>query len=374
MSTATPSNALTTGDRLPFWSAVGIIAQREIMVRLRSKAFVISSIIFVLGILATVVIGSVGPQLFDDEPTVAVTSETEDAVAAVGDLDIVPVASDAEARDLVASGDASAAVLASSSASGMTVVAEREVPSSLVQALSVSPDVELLDADAPHPALTYFIGFGFGIVFFMSALTFGGTIAQSVVEEKQTRIVEILLATVPARALLAGKILGNSVMAFAQIALTAAVVLIASAVLENRLLLDGLGMPIAWFVVLFTVGFVLIASLYAATAALVSRVEDLASATSPVMTLVMIPYFLVIIFNNNPTVLAVMSYIPFSAPVAVPMRVFLGTAEWWEPIVSFAVVVVTTVVVVLVSARMYERSLLRTGSRVKLREALGSRG
>ena len=50
--------------------------------------------------------------------------------------------------------------------------------------------------------------------------------------------------------------------------------------------------------------------------------------------LVMIPYFLVIFFNDNPTVLAIMSYVPFSAPVGMPMRVFLGIAEWWEPFLS----------------------------------------
>src|SRR5690606_24030877 len=125
-------------------------------------------------------------------------------------------------------------------------------------------------------------------------------------------------------------------------------------------------------VALFTVGFVMIAALYAATASLVSRVEDLGSATSPIMMLVMIPYFLVIFFNNNPTVLAVMSYVPFSAPVAVPMRIFIGTSAWWESLLSLAVLVLAMVLAIRVAALIYERSLLRTGARVKLGDVLRS--
>ena len=72
-----------------------------------------------------------------------------------------------------------------------------------------------------NPGLLYLVAFGFGIVFFMSAITFGSTISQSVVEEKQTRVVELLMSAIPVRALLAGKVLGNSVMAFGQIILIA---------------------------------------------------------------------------------------------------------------------------------------------------------
>jgi ABC-2 type transport system permease protein len=84
----------------------------------------------------------------------------------------------------------------------------------------------------------------------------------------------------------------------------------------------------------------------------------------------MIPYFLVIFFNDNPTVLAIMSYVPFSAPVGMPIRVFLGTAQWWEPILSLIILVATTAAAVLVGERIYRNSLLKTGARVRLQEAL----
>lgn len=204
----------------------------------------------------------------------------------------------------------------------------------------------------------------------MSAMTFGTTIAQSVVEEKQTRIVEILMSTIPVRALLAGKVVGNSVMAFLQIVAIAALAILGMVVTSQKVLLGTLGSSVIWFVVFFAIGFVMLAALYAATASMVSRSEDIGSVTSPVMILVMLPYILVILFNNNPTVLAVMSYVPFSAPVGMPMRIFLGTAEWWEPLLSLAILVVTTVLTLALGSRIYSNSLLRLGARVKLTEAL----
>ena len=102
--------------------------------------------------------------------------------------------------------------------------------------------------------------------------------------------------------------------------------------------------PIVWFVVLFLFGFVMIAALYAAAAALVSRTEDLNTALQPLTWLVMLPYLGIAVGNSNPLAMTVMSYIPFSAPVAVPVRIFLGQSAGWEPFASLALLVLTTVV------------------------------
>lgn len=366
MSTTTAARR----GRTPFAQAAAIVAQREIMTKLRSKAFIVSTALFVGAIFVMVLLSSLGPQLFDSTTRVAVTEQTASAIEGVEGYEVEVLGSAQAVREAVESGDVSAGVLQDDGPSGLLVVGDREAPTGVLQLLSVQPELELLDPNAPDPMLTYFIGIAFGIVFFSSAITFGQTIAQSVVEEKQSRIVEIMLATVPARAILAGKVLGNSILAFGQIALIAAVVLLGGAVTGSQLLLDGLGMPIVWFVALFTIGFVMLAALYAAAAALVSRSEDLGSASSPLMMLIMIPYILVIIFNNNPLALQIMSYVPFSAPVAVPMRVYLGTMEWWEPLLSLAILAATTVGAILFAALVYERSLLKTGAMVKWRDAL----
>ena len=159
-------------------------------------------------------------------------------------------------------------------------------------------------------------------------------------------------------------------LAFGQILAIAALAILGLMLTGQRVLLGGLGTSVIWFIVFFAIGFVMLAALFAATAAMVSRAEDIGSVTTPVTMLVMIPYFLVIFFNDNPTVLAIMSYVPFSAPVGMPMRVFLGTAEWWEPFVSLAILLATTALAVLVGERIYRNSLLKTGARVPLGEAL----
>lgn len=365
-----PDDEMPRGRRVAFWPAVAVVAQRELMVKLRSKAFLVSTAITLLVVIASVVLTSIGPSLFGGPTSVAVTSQTEQVVSALDDVETTVVDSDEAARDAVRDGTADAAVLGSSDASGLTVIGDRTAPDDLVQALSIAPQVELLDPNAPNPVVTYFIGFGFGLVFFMAAIMFGQAVAQSVAEEKQTRIVEILLAAVPARAMLAGKVLAASLLAFGQIALIAIAVFVSAMLTDNTFVLDGLAGPLIWFVVLFVVGFIMISALFAAAAALVSRMEDLQSTASPVMMLVMLPYFLVIFFNNNPTVLAVMSYIPFSAPVAVPMRLYIGTAAWWEPFVALAIMLATTVGILWFAARTYERSLLKTGKVIRWRDAL----
>ncbi|GLK16251.1 ABC transporter permease [Herbiconiux flava] len=367
-----------------------LVAAREISMRLRSKAFLIST-----GILLVVVLGSiVASGIFAANagaPKVAVVPQTAPLVSGLDDrLDITQAATVADAEQLVRDGDVEAAIVLPGTVEGATpaptatgttgtpggpeaayeVLALSDTPTSVVSLLSLAPPVQLLEPGDSDGFLAYVVGIAFGIVFFMAAVTFGSTIAQSVVEEKQTRVVEILLSTINARELLAGKVIGNSVLAFGQTALIGLAAVLGLAITGQSGLLGLLGPAIAWFVVFFVFGFVLIAAMYSASAALVSRQEDVGSVTSPVTTLVMLPYFLVIFFNSNEAVMAVMSYVPFSAPIGMPLRLFLGDAEWWEPLVSLVILLATTAVVVVIGSRIYANSLLRTGPRVKLADAL----
>lgn len=355
-----------------FVDNVGLIAGREITMRLRSTAFLVSTGVLMLAVLASVVLGSLfGGQ---SEPAkVAVVGAAASSAQLEGNpaLEAVPVDDEAAGEALLRDGSVEAIIVPEASdPTGIAVIGLDQTPGGVVQALSVQPAVELLEPAAVDPTLAYLIAFGFGIVFFMSAITFGTTIAQSVVEEKQTRVIEILLSTVSARELLTGKVIGNSVLAFGQILAIAGLAILGLLVTGQRVLLGGLGSSVIWFVAFFAIGFVMLAALYAATAAMVSRSEDIGSVTSPVMMLVMIPYFLVVFFFDDPTVLSIMSYVPFSAPVGMPVRIFLGQAEWWEPVLSLGILVATTLLALAVGDRIYRNSLLRTGSRVKLAEAL----
>ncbi|GAB2525490.1 ABC transporter permease [Paramicrobacterium agarici] len=361
---------MTTPTHAPsFSSSTWLVAEREIMARLRSKAFVISTIILFVLAIAGVIIGGIFAQNQSATPVAAVGNA---AASIEGDdgYDITKVGSVDEAKELVADGEVDAALVPDDSPVGIALIADTEAPTTLMMQLSITPKVTLLDTTAENPLIAYFVALGFGLVFFMSAMTFGSVIAQSVVEEKQTRVVEILMSAIPVRSLLAGKVLGNSILAFGQIAALAVLSIIGLSVIGQSELLLGLGAPIVWFVAFFVIGFVLLAALFAATGSMVSRQEDIGSTTTPVTMLVMLPYFLVIIFHDNPLVLGIMSYVPFSAPVGMPMRLFLGTAAWWEPLLSLVVLAASAVLVVMVGSRIYENSLLKTGSRVKLGEAL----
>lgn len=358
-------------NRAGFTTAIRLVIEREIMVRLKSKAFMVSTILSI--VLFGVLVGVSGalPSLFSSTDKVAVTSAGAKAVEGIDDIETVQVADVDEAKALITSVEVESAVVESEdSPTGVAVLSLRSAPESLIGALSLTPEVELLDPDAPDPALTYFIGLGLGLVFFMAAMTFGNTIASSVVEEKQSRIVEILLASTSARVLMFGKVIACTILAFAQIGLTAIAVLAGAAISGNDLVLGKVAEPIAWFIPLFIVGFVMVAALYAAAASMVSRTEDLPSTSTPIMMLIFLPYMGVIIFSSNETVMAVLSYIPFSAAVAVPMRVFLGTIAWWEPLVSLLILIVTTLLALLLATRIFERSILKSGPKLTWGQAL----
>ncbi|PYY46360.1 ABC transporter permease [Curtobacterium sp. MCLR17_043] len=352
-----------------FVQAVRLVSAREIQARIRSKAFVVSALILIGMVVASIVVGGiVSKATADDTTPVAVVDGV--SLPTTSGLDVTESASVDDAERLMTKGDVDAAIVPSDDPLGYKVVGLDEAPSEVVSALSVTPRIELLDPDALPGGLVYLIAIAFGVVYFASAVTFGQSIAQSVVEEKSTRVVEILMSAIPARALLAGKVLGNSIMAFAQIVAVAVAAIVTLAVTGQDNMFAMLGPSILWFIGFFAIGFVLLASLFAAAAVLVSRQEDVGSVTTPVMMLVMIPYFLIIVAYDNPTILGIMSYVPFSAPIGMPMRIFLGTAEWWEPILSLVIVAASVVAVVVIGARVYENALLRTGSRVKLSEAL----
>lgn len=370
-ATSTPPAARSG---LSFGQAVRLVAEREVLTRLRSRAFQISTGIMLAAVLAGVIIsGVLGGRT--STTTVAVVGNAASHVEHVSGLKIKKVDSVAAATRMVEAGTVKAAVVADPSGPAkIRIIADEQAPDTLISTLSVKPRVTLLHPPAIPPGLRYIAAFGFALVFLMSAATFGGTIAQSVVEEKQTRIVEILISSVTTRTLLTGKILGNSLLAFAQVVLLGACAVVGLSTSGENGVLAMLGAPIAWFVIFFVFGFVLLASMFAAAASLVSRQEDVQTTVTPVSMLVMIPYFLVIFFHDNNTVLTIMSYVPFSAAVGMPLRIFLSQAAWWEPLLSLLILLAGTAGVIMVAAKIYGNALLRTGAKVSVREALRGTG
>lgn len=371
----------TTAERGPLGTGPAsiLVAEREITTQVRSRSFVISLLISVLimggGILLMGLIGG-----DDEDPTeVAVvgdagsTLQDGEQLEAAG-MDPVAAENRQEAEQLLRDEQVEAILLPDQdSPVGAVVIGLDEEPTDVAQLLSVSPPTEVLEETGTDGAERFLVPILFGLVFMVLSMGSGMMIMQNTVQEKQSRIVEILLAAISSRALLIGKILGNSVLALGQAIVLGAASALALMLSGQQDLLDMLTVPMLWFVVFFLPGFVLVASVFAASAALVSRQEDIGSVVTPAMMMVMLPYFAVVFFYDNSLIMTIASYVPFSAPVAMPVRMFFNEAQWFEPALTLGLLAITTAVFALAAAKIYSRSLLRTGQRVSLRQALSTR-
>lgn len=208
------------------------------------------------------------------------------------------------------------------------------------------------------------------LVLFGAISTFAAMVLTGVVEEKSSRTVEVLLARMPARSLLAGKIVGIGVLGLAQVVALGLVALIAGA------LVDSVDIPavrpavVAWAVVWFLLGYTLYATVYGTLGALVTRTEDASSVAGPV-TIVLVLGFMVSFatFGNIDTTWARMvSWFPITAPLAMPFRVAMGAATWWDLTIAVALTLAAIVGLVALGGRVYTRAILNTGARLTLRD------
>ena len=201
----------------------------------------------------------------------------------------------------------------------------------------------------------------------------GQTIAMGVVEEKSSRIVEILLACVRPGSLLAGKILGTGVaviLGYGLIGLAAGAAAELTGVLPEALF--SIDAVVVAMIVWMIVGCAIAAAAYGAAGALVSRQEDTASVTMPLTMLFMIPYMLSFVMAMDPskTVFRVLAYLPPLSPFLMPARLVLGVSSWAEQLVALVVALAFIPLLVGLAATVYTRAVTRTGSRMRLKEVL----
>ena len=209
------------------------------------------------------------------------------------------------------------------------------------------------------------------VVLLLGISTYGALVLTGVVEEKSSRVVEVLLARVPARDLLAGKIAGIGLLGLAQIGVTAVVALVAVNAVPNA------GVPavrpavMAWLVLWFVLGYLLYATAFGVLGSLASRAEDAQGAAGSVTATLVVAYFLSFLAVGQPdSVLAqVASLLPITAPMAMPSRIAMGAAGWWEPIVAALLALLTIAGLVRVGGRVYLGAILRTGPTLTLRQA-----
>lgn len=354
-----------------FMQATWLVAEREIKSFLQTKGFWIGLAAIVIGIFAA----SILPNVFGGGDTkIAVSGGEVSQTLEAAEFDVREAGDTAQAEDLVRSEEVEAAVVPDTtgqSPTGLRVVALETPPSDLMAVLGSPPPVDLLDPGDVGEGEKQLVIMVFALVFMMFAM--GGTaIAQSTVTEKQTRIVEILVSTLPVKALLAGKVVGHTLLTVGQVIVLAIVAPIALQAGGNEGLLRVILPALGWFVPFLVLGFVLLSSMWAVAGSLVSRQEDLGSTMGLVMMLVFGPYMAVIFLSDNETAMTVLSYIPFSAAIAMPVRMFTGEAAAWEPFAAMGLSVLTIVGITAAATRIYTGSLLQTGGKIKLSRAWSS--
>jgi ABC-2 type transport system permease protein len=208
----------------------------------------------------------------------------------------------------------------------------------------------------------------------VAIITYGNLVLTGVAEEKASRVVEVLLSRMPARRLLAGKVLGIGLLGLGQFALTAAAALVAAQFVESFDLPSVTGAVLAWGVVWFVLGYAVYAMAYGAVGSLASRAEDVQSAAGPIQYTLIAAYwgsFVALSSDPESGWSVLLSYFPVTAPLAMPARIALGVAAWWEPVLAVAVTLGALAALVVVAGRVYTNAILRTGPRLRLRDVWG---
>ncbi|TQL68242.1 ABC-2 type transport system permease protein [Nocardioides albertanoniae] len=265
---------------------------------------------------------------------------------------------DSELRDVVTQAVA-AIVLADNAAAAGTTSADLTKGSKIA--------LDQVEGDSELSAIRFVVGYALAIVFYFASIMFGMTLANSVVEEKQSRIVEMIAAAVPLRQLLAGKIIGNAVIAVGQMLVYVSVGLIGMSFTDFSFALPALSGAIGWFVIFFLIGFVVLSTLWAVAGALASRTEDLQSSSTPITMLLMVMFFGALYLDGVGEVIG--SYVPPLSAVLMPMRLIDGTAAWWEPVIAIVLLMGFGAALIGLAERLYSRALLQTGGQLSLKAA-----
>jgi ABC-2 type transport system permease protein len=347
---------------------VKLVTRREITERLHERSFLISTGI-TLGIVVVVLVlpsllGFGGP----DEYTVSASGPKGRAIVerAAG------IAPELDATVKLGDGDVTVAdgVIRSTTAPDEKLVSILQVA-----AQSAGPPplrvrtTEPVDPDSDAKAGLAFFTI---LILYGQLLTYGFWVATGVVEEKSSRVVEILLSTIRPKDLLAGKVLGLGLLGLGQlliISLFGLVVAAATGALHvDPELIGAVALALGWFVL----GYAFYASAYAVAGALVPRQEEIQSSTTPLTMVILLSLFIGFAVNDDPdgTLAHVTAFIPPVAPVTMPSRIILGAAPAWEIAASAGLMIVTTLALIPFAGRIYAGVVLRTGSAVKLREAI----
>ena len=376
-----------------------LIARRDFWVRLRERSFLISTLLNIAVISILVLArayggGGAGPsfdlgyvggpavaqgaaelgakagvtvrvhQLTDEQAADAALRDGSMDAVVVGDLLVAKSSIDTTLGGLVQASERNVRLAALLDQHGVTAEERSEANAPLgVQTLEPPPP-----AHRPENAQVAFVAV---ILLYGQLFGYGIWVASGVIEEKASRVVELLLSAIRPKQLLAGKIVGIGVLGLGQLIVVATfaivLALVTGAIKVPLSAIGAAGLVVGWFIL----GFAFYASLFAAAGALASRMEELQNVIVPINLIILVSFFISIGALQNPdgTLVTVASLVPTSAPLAMPVRMVLGAAPAWQIALSLALIIASTILLVPAAARLYMGAILRSGGRVKIRDA-----
>jgi ABC-2 type transport system permease protein len=401
--------------------AVYLIARREFATRIRGKVFIVGTIVAVAllalyAVLQLAVIDNINTtstfKVGFSGPATALAQPLEAAAPSLGfKVHVSDVATEASGRSEVHAGSLDALIVGSPSApeavvesgidptlqAALVSLAKQEVLASDLSAAGLNPasvesevDAVSLHVDTLHaPTASQLqgpiIGFVMAFALYLFIGIYGNVISQGVVAEKSSRVVEILLSTVRPGQLLLGKVVGIGLVGLLQLGIIAICGLLFTVPTGVLALPDAAIGAVAIGVMWFVLGFILYALMLAATASLVSRVEEVSSATVPVTMLLVVTWLLAYVVaipaidavtgggGVSPgleTATTVFSLIPPFTPVLMSIRMAAGGVPLWEGLLAIVLVLSSIAGMTWLGARIYANSILRFGARIKLTDAL----
>jgi ABC-2 type transport system permease protein len=229
--------------------------------------------------------------------------------------------------------------------------------------------------------LNAFAGMGIALLLYMSILLYGQTVLRSVIEEKNTRVAEVVVASVSTDILLAGKVLGVG-----SVGITQQIIWFATGYLMAKLrapILAAFGVPassvslpsvpfvsVVTLIFFFLLGYIFYSALFATVGAMVSNEQDAQQAATPIIVMVIIPMIFLqpILLNPSSRTAEILSWLPNSSPIIMPLRMVLTTVSWTEVALTVLGLLFACGEAVWLAARVYRVGLLMYGKRPSFSE------
>jgi ABC-2 type transport system permease protein len=394
------------------WRSVWLVARREILERGRSRGFILSVFFTTALVIGSFIVPSL---LFRDDgitrlgvvdPPPPGLSEAVTATAAQFDreVELIAFADDATADAGLQAGEVDAVIDVPADLSGPgeirfqdetdgvtaqlvsaaivalrtgAVLAESDVDQAALAAAAAPPSIEAIDPRTEADEAAFLVANLGAVLILIGIFSFGFTVLTGVVEEKQSRVVEVVLSTVRARDLLMGKVLGIGILGLIQLLVFLVAGLVAAALTDTLTLPSTTPGTIALLTVWFILGYALYSTALGFLGALASRMEEASNASTPVTMVAIISYFVAIfavVDDPSGIVAQVATYVPPSAPFVVPLRAAFDAISPVEILLAIAVTMVGIWILFSVGARIYAGAVLQTAARMKLRDAWRSAG